>query len=295
MCVISTSKLKGCLCLEINIPPKGPGILHWELQHSISTTKRSIHHTRRDSNPLWQRVPPTWIRKRALYHQATTAGYIDYLFLFKIIFWQINKSIFSQFADGQTTFTRYNLVWNYISTDQFLPIIFFICRWTDNIYALQSWIGRKFPSIDVRDLNKQFGVPEDLDYVQWINRLPNVRFKDTEYSSVLTKSVLTKKCYKVAKRNKSVPRKKSQKETEVFWEKSHKKKLLKLLQKVRISIRLGGIHKWRHAHVGFFWPLAPPPLSLTIFPVACFLSFQFPGLEPLVFKQKWLFYLHFYT
>ncbi len=28
-------------------------------------------------------------------------------------------------------------------------------RWTDNIYAVQSWIGRKFPSIDVRDLNKQ--------------------------------------------------------------------------------------------------------------------------------------------
>lgn len=38
-------------------------------------------------------------------------------------------------------------------------------RWTDNIYSLQSWIGRKFPSISVRDLNKQFGVPEELDYV----------------------------------------------------------------------------------------------------------------------------------
>jgi hypothetical protein len=31
---------------------------------------------------------------------------------------------------------------------------------------MQSWIGRKFPSINVRDLNKQFGVPEDLDYVE---------------------------------------------------------------------------------------------------------------------------------
>ena len=30
---------------------------------------------RRDSNPPWQSVPPTWIRKRALYHQATTAGW----------------------------------------------------------------------------------------------------------------------------------------------------------------------------------------------------------------------------
>ncbi|XP_059090222.1 meiotic nuclear division protein 1 homolog isoform X1 [Tigriopus californicus] len=38
-------------------------------------------------------------------------------------------------------------------------------RWTDNIYSLQSWIGRKFPSISVNDLNKQFGVPEELDYV----------------------------------------------------------------------------------------------------------------------------------
>ena len=38
-------------------------------------------------------------------------------------------------------------------------------RWTDNIYSLHSWIGRKFPSISVSDLNKQFGIPEDLDYV----------------------------------------------------------------------------------------------------------------------------------
>jgi len=39
-------------------------------------------------------------------------------------------------------------------------------RWTDNIFAVHSWISRKFPSIDVRDLNKQFGIPEDLDYVE---------------------------------------------------------------------------------------------------------------------------------
>ena len=30
-------------------PPKGPGVLHWELQHSISTTERLTRHTRRDS------------------------------------------------------------------------------------------------------------------------------------------------------------------------------------------------------------------------------------------------------
>ncbi len=38
-------------------------------------------------------------------------------------------------------------------------------RWTDNIYSLHSWIGKKFPSVSVADLNKQFGIPEDLDYV----------------------------------------------------------------------------------------------------------------------------------
>lgn len=38
-------------------------------------------------------------------------------------------------------------------------------RWTDNIFAIHSWIGKKFPSISVTDLNKQFGIPDDLDYV----------------------------------------------------------------------------------------------------------------------------------
>lgn len=38
-------------------------------------------------------------------------------------------------------------------------------RWTDNIFCLQSWISKKFPSISIAEMNKQFGVPEDLDYV----------------------------------------------------------------------------------------------------------------------------------
>ena len=38
-------------------------------------------------------------------------------------------------------------------------------RWTDNIFALHSWISKKFPSISIADLNKQFQIPEDLDYV----------------------------------------------------------------------------------------------------------------------------------
>lgn len=35
--------------------------------------------------------------------------------------------------------------------------------WTDNIYAIQSWCKDKF-GISNEDLNKQFNIPEDLDY-----------------------------------------------------------------------------------------------------------------------------------
>ncbi|XP_015596725.1 meiotic nuclear division protein 1 homolog [Cephus cinctus] len=35
--------------------------------------------------------------------------------------------------------------------------------WTDNIFALQSWCKRKF-DIAEETLNKQFNIPEDLDY-----------------------------------------------------------------------------------------------------------------------------------
>lgn len=36
--------------------------------------------------------------------------------------------------------------------------------WTDNIYAIQSWCKNKF-DISEETLNKQFRIPEDLDYV----------------------------------------------------------------------------------------------------------------------------------
>ena len=39
-------------------------------------------------------------------------------------------------------------------------------RWTDNTFALHSWIRNNFPSVSISDLNKQFGIPEDLDYVE---------------------------------------------------------------------------------------------------------------------------------
>ncbi|XP_077971529.1 meiotic nuclear division protein 1 homolog [Styela clava] len=37
-------------------------------------------------------------------------------------------------------------------------------RWTDNIFSLKTWIKRKFP-IDENIINKQFDIPEDLDYI----------------------------------------------------------------------------------------------------------------------------------
>ena len=39
-------------------------------------------------------------------------------------------------------------------------------RWTDNVFAIHSWIGKKFPNLSVKDLNQQFGVPEDMDYLE---------------------------------------------------------------------------------------------------------------------------------
>ncbi|KAL0118720.1 hypothetical protein PUN28_009415 [Cardiocondyla obscurior] len=35
--------------------------------------------------------------------------------------------------------------------------------WTDNVFALQSWCRNKF-NISNQELNKQFNIPEDLDY-----------------------------------------------------------------------------------------------------------------------------------
>ncbi|XP_063610805.1 meiotic nuclear division protein 1 homolog [Penaeus indicus] len=37
-------------------------------------------------------------------------------------------------------------------------------RWTDNIFAIKSWCKTKF-FIEEGTLNKQFGIPEELDYI----------------------------------------------------------------------------------------------------------------------------------
>ncbi|XP_037805887.1 meiotic nuclear division protein 1 homolog [Lucilia sericata] len=37
-------------------------------------------------------------------------------------------------------------------------------RWTDNVFMTKSWCKRKFDKQD-RELNKAFGIPEELDYV----------------------------------------------------------------------------------------------------------------------------------
>jgi len=39
-------------------------------------------------------------------------------------------------------------------------------RWTDNIYSMQGWVKKNFPNISVDMFNKQFEIPEDLDYIQ---------------------------------------------------------------------------------------------------------------------------------
>ena len=41
-----------------------------------------------------------------------------------------------------------------------------INRWTDNVFAVQSWIGKKFPGVNPQDMSKQFEIPEDLDYYE---------------------------------------------------------------------------------------------------------------------------------
>lgn len=38
-------------------------------------------------------------------------------------------------------------------------------RWTDNIYGIQSWVTNKF-SLEKAAFNKQFEIPEELDYIE---------------------------------------------------------------------------------------------------------------------------------
>ena len=38
-------------------------------------------------------------------------------------------------------------------------------RWTDNIFSVKTWCKRKF-AIEEAAINKNFGIPEELDYVE---------------------------------------------------------------------------------------------------------------------------------
>lgn len=38
-------------------------------------------------------------------------------------------------------------------------------RWVDNIFNLQSWANKTF-SMEKKDFDSQFGIPEELDYVE---------------------------------------------------------------------------------------------------------------------------------
>lgn len=37
-------------------------------------------------------------------------------------------------------------------------------RWTDNVFSIKSWCKKKF-NIEEKTLNKQFGIPEEFDYI----------------------------------------------------------------------------------------------------------------------------------
>ena len=39
-------------------------------------------------------------------------------------------------------------------------------RWTDNIFNFHTWVGKRFPGVDSTSLNKQYEIPDDLDYVE---------------------------------------------------------------------------------------------------------------------------------
>lgn len=38
-------------------------------------------------------------------------------------------------------------------------------RWTDNVFSVKSWCTKKF-GMDGKMIDKQFGIPEDFDYVE---------------------------------------------------------------------------------------------------------------------------------
>lgn len=38
-------------------------------------------------------------------------------------------------------------------------------RWTDNVFAIKSWCSKKF-NIQGKDIDKQFGIPEEFDYIE---------------------------------------------------------------------------------------------------------------------------------
>ena len=57
-----------------------PGVLHWELKHSLSNTERLIHHTWWDSIHR-SRASTVFEHCRVLYLQAVVAGQINHLYL----------------------------------------------------------------------------------------------------------------------------------------------------------------------------------------------------------------------
>lgn len=48
--------------------------------------------------------------------------------------------------------------------DGIILLLFCFCLISDNVFSIKSWIKNKF-SFDDSIIDKQFGIPEDFDYV----------------------------------------------------------------------------------------------------------------------------------
>ena len=45
-------------------------------------------------------------------------------------------------------------------------------RWVDNLFQTSDWIKKKNPAITNQDLEKQFPILEELDYIDYHNQPP---------------------------------------------------------------------------------------------------------------------------
>lgn len=49
-----------------------------------------------------------------------------------------------------------------------LFLLFVLHVFTDNIFSVKSWAKKKF-GFEEKKIDKTFGIPEEFDYIDWIN------------------------------------------------------------------------------------------------------------------------------